>query len=796
MNDLKFAFRQLSKDLRFTAVAVLTLALGIGANTFIFSFVNDRYFRPLPFSEPAELIQLFVADHQGDSGWITPSQFLHFRDQSNAIGQMAAMHAAGLNITGVDEPASLQGSRVSAELFDLLRVRPALGRTFHPADEEPGVSRVVILSNRTWARHLGGRPDVIGRIVHLNLEPYEVIGVLPADFHLPIEAGTADVWIPLRLSPGEVQDGGPNLTVIGRIKSGSALDQAQAEANVITANLRRMPSGLAASERLRVKPLMRLVGSTTHVVWIMFSAAAGSVLLIACANVSSLALARALSRRREIAIRLAIGSSRRRILRQLLTESLLLAVPGGVAGLLLAWWTVQILSGRGFDAVPFDYRVLGFTTGTLILAAVVCGLFPAFWAARTDVNSSLKDGGALGTQGVGSFRLRQAFVVVQLALSLTLLLSAGLMVRSLISVFLLEPGFAKDGIVSVNVYLPTERYTNDASRVTFFERTVEELARLPGVRQGSATSSFPVHAPVFSREFTIGGQRADEGKNTYANVNRVTDGYLAMMHIPLRRGRHFSNDREGAPEVAIIDETMQARFFQGTDPLGRTLTIDTDSGTQTTFTIVGVAARVINVGSRGELERPRPVIYVPYRQFPPTSMTLLARADGNAAALAPAVRELLRGADPDLPIRDIRTVAQRIAQVAERNYTVLGVLGVFAACGLGLAAVGIFGVVAFTAARRTREIGIRMALGARPRDVRNLFLGQGLKLAAIGTITGLAGAWVLTRGMERLLYGVSPMDPVTYVIATLFVLGVALGACWLPARRATRIDPMTALRYE
>jgi putative ABC transport system permease protein len=637
---------------------------------------------------------------------------------------------------------------------------------------------------------------VIGRIVHLNLEPYEVIGVLPADFHLPIEAGTANVWIPLRLSPDEIKNGGPNLTVIGRIKAGSALDQAQAEAEVVTANLRQIPIGLSESERLRVKPLTRHVGSTTRALWIMLSAAAGFVLLIACANVSNLALARALSRRREIAIRLAVGSSRRRILRQLLTESLLLAVPGGLGGLLLAWWSVQVLSGRAFDAVPFDYRVLGFTTGTLILAAVICGLFPAVWAARTDVNSSLKDGGALGSQGVGSFRLRQGFVVVQLALSLALLLGAGLMIRSLVSVFLIEPGFAKDGILSVNVYLPTERYTNGASRVNFFERTVEELAQLPGVRQAGATSSFPIHAPIFSREFTIGESHVNEGKKTYANINRVTDGYLAMMHIPLRRGRHFSNDREGTPEVAIIDETMQARFFQGMDPLGKMLTLDTDSGTRTTFTIVGVAARVINVGSRSDLERPRPIVYVPYRQFPPTSMTLLARVDGNAGALAPALRELLRGADPDLPIRDIRTVAQRIAQVAQRNYTVLGVLGVFAACGLGLAAVGIFGVVAFTVARRTREIGIRMALGARPRDVRNLFLGQGVKLAGIGTITGLTGAWVLTRGMERLLYGVSPMDPVTYVITPLFVLGIALGACWLPARRATRIDPMAALRYE
>ncbi len=808
-HDLRYGFRLLLRKPGFTIVAILALALGIGANTAIFSVVNAILLRPLPYPEPERLVQLNHNYPQINlKASVSAFGYTIYKEQAKAFEQITAVSGSSLNLTDGGEPEQLQAMTVTASFFPLFGADAARGRVILPEEEQDGRNRVAVLSDALWVRRFGGDPNIVNKNITLNGENYLVIGVMPAQFQFGREFGRmSDLWVPLTFTPDQLQANrltNEYLSVFGRVRAGLTVQQAQAEIDVLADNVRKQYAPTMSREQwnLLLQPLNELVvGDVRFALWVLLGAV-GLVLLIACANVANLTLARAADRQREIAVRAALGAGRARVIQQLLTESVLLAVIGGVLGLGLAAWGVSLLSGLTQIQIPrsheigLDWRVLLFTLGVSVITGILFGLVPAWQVSGGNVYDTLKDGGRSG-QGGARGRLRSALIVAEMALALMLLVGAGLLMRSFWQLQQVSPGFQPQGVLSLMVSLPGQKYKEPPQRVNFFDQLLPQLKALPGVQSVGACLTIPMSGNNSSGSFQIEGRQIPQGQSSPHGDRWQTAGdYFETLKIPLVRGRYFNaQDTANSLGVAIIDETMARKYWPNEDPLGKRITFERDEqGNPRWREIVGLVGHVKHRNLEGES---RVQYYLPYVQRPTqTSMFLVLRTGGDPNSIAGAVRNTVRNLDKELPVFRVTTMEQLVADsMATRRFT-LWLLGIFAVTALLLAAVGLYGVLAYSVSQRSHEIGIRMALGAQRDDVLKMIVGQGMKLVLLGTCIGLVGAFALMRLMASLLFGVSAADAITYIVIASLLAGVALLACWIPARRATKVDPMIALRYE
>jgi len=806
MSNLRFAFRQLRKNPGFTAVAVLSLALGIGANSTIFALVNDILFRPLPYDAPDRLVVIWETHPTSGVKRAGPSgpDYLDWMEQSRSFEVMAAFDHGSGTVTGPGEPEQVAGMRVTVNFFGLLGTQPWLGRTFLPEEGHGGRHNTLVVTHGYWQRRFGADPNILGRKVTLDGLTYEVAGVLPANFYFPVPS---EVFVPwdddeLRRKDRTALE----LGVVGRLKPGVTAPQAESDLNVVAGRI----SALDAHKRgwgVTVVPLKQaMFASVQPALWVLLGAV-GFVLAIACANVANLLLTRATGRRREIAIRLAVGAGRWRIVRQLLTESLLLAALGGAAGLGLSAWGLDVLRavlpGRvpvpdaAVDVLLRSYGIDGaaftFTLGLCAVCGIAFGLVPALQATGADLTDSLKAGGRAGA-GASRGRTRSALVVVQVALSLVLLSGVGLMLETLPHLRAVNPGFRTDHELAMEIELPTDsKYQEKAGQSQFFRQTLEEVARVPGVQSAGLVECLPLDEQSTWRDFRIEGRPLPApGQEDRAEYRRVSAGYFATLGIPLVQGRCFTDqDDERAPLVAVIDRALARRYWPGEDPVGQRLFIA--DGQSRSRAIVGVVGGIHHFGLSQGID---PLIYVPFPQQPASRMTLIVRTDPAPGTLVRPVKEAIWRVDRDQPVYKVRTLDQLPGAAVAVPRMTLDLLGGFAFVALALAAVGIYGVMAYAVAQRTHEIGIRLALGARRADVFKLIVRSGIGLSLLGIAIGVAGGLGLTRVIASQLYGVKAADPFTFARASLLLLIVALLACWWPARRAARVNPMRALRTE
>jgi putative ABC transport system permease protein len=794
--DLRYGVRMLLKKPGFTLIAVITLALGIGANTAIFSVVNAVLLLPLPYSSPEELVMVRSLNKTKGtkSTSVSYADFQDWRTQNRVFADLAAFRRWGFSLAMGDDLQTVPGATVSANLFELLGVNAIVGRTFLPAEEARGSDKVVLLSHSFWQRVFGADEKLIGRQIKLSDQPFTVIGILPPEFKFPFGLEKAEIWVTNSIwSAGAMGRGVRQFEAIARLKPGVPLQTAQTEMAVIAGRLEQENPSLNRNLGVLLVPAQReLTGDLSLTLWLMFGAVA-FVLLIACANVANLLLARSLSRRKELAIRSALGAGRWRIARQLLTESLLLSLAGGALGLLLAAWGVPLLLAISpqnlprINAIELNTYVLGFTFIVSILTGVLFGLAPALKVGRPDLIETLKDKTS-GAGGAGN-RLRAALVAGEIAIALMLLIGAGLLINSFIRLNRVELGYKPENVLFARLSLSPPRYPGNSERVAFLQQARERIANLPGVRSVSFTST-PAFSGYVNTYFEI------KGRKWPANEFAVTPDYFATMGIPLLQGRPFAEtDDTSGKGVAIINEAFARQFFPNENPLGQSVgdITDVDKDSPTEFEVVGVIG---NVRGTALDKEPVPEIYTPYRQTPRTFGQLAIRTEQNALGIFNAVRREIRSLDPNQTVANPNTLENLISDSITPQRFNLVLLSIFAGIGLLLTLVGIYGVISYHVADNTREIGIRLALGAQRRDVLKLVIGRGLMLALTGIAIGMAGAFGLTRLMESLLFGVRATDPLTFsVIAGLFGLA-ALLACWLPARQATKVDPMIALRMD
>jgi putative ABC transport system permease protein len=821
--DLRYGARMLAKKPGFALIAVLTLALGIGANTAIFSVANAALLKPLPYPQSERLVFIYEQRiAQGRlQGLIAPANYFAWEEQNRSFARMAAYTEALFNLTGDGEPERVWGQITTPGLFTTLGVRPMLGRDFSAEDGVPDAPGGVILGHALWQRRFGAARDIIGKTIQLDGGSNTVVGVMPPGFQFPDKR--FEVWRSFTAS-AEVRTSRRfyYLTAIGRLKPGVTFAEAKAEMDAIAGRLeQRFPDTNKGHGVSLVTFDDAAVGRLRPALYALV-AAVGFVLLIACANVASLSLARASARHREMAVRASLGATRAALVRQLLTESLLLAFAGGAVGLLVADWAVDLLVAAGpgnmprLDQVSVDTSALAFTLAVSALTGIASGLLPALQLARADLRANLSTGLKEGGQNAAGSRSRSralnALIVAEVALALVLLVGAGLLIRSFARLLEVEPGFSAERVLTIDLSLNGKRF-NDRRHI-FMEQLMARLASLPGVVAAGATTHLPLSGEDGGRSFAVAGDAAGtSGEKLIAEYRTVTPDYLRAMKIPLRAGRYFTaRDRneyfttdgrrvEGypnlergerhAPGVVIINETLARRSFAGSNPLGRRIVID--DGQSREREIVGVVADVKHFGLDAAT---KPELYLPYAQRPTQNQTLVIRTESEPEALVAAVRGEVRALDQDLPLYGIKTMEDYLDEsVAARRLNML-LVGTFAAVALLLAAVGIYGVISHSVTERTREIGIRMALGAESQDVLRLVIVRGMKLALSGVAIGLATSFALTRLMRTLLFGVSATDPLTFVVIALLLALVALAACWIPARRATKVDPMIALRRE
>ncbi len=805
--DLKYGVRMLVKSPGFTAVAVIALALGIGANTAIFSVVNAVLIRSLPFRDPDRLVMVWENNRPRNRAQnvISPANYLDWRDQNTVFEQMSAIFDSRTNLTGVDDPEEIPTQVVEPHFFDLLGVSASIGRTFVAEEGVEGREKVVVLSQSLWKRRFGGDPALIGKTIKLSGQDFTVVGIAPPDFQFSLRAGSltgkqAELWRPGVFSQRSRVRAGRFMSAVARIKPEVTLAQAQAEMDGIAANLETQHVDFNTGWGVNLVPVRtQFVGAIRPALLVLLGAVA-FVLLIACANVANLLLARAATRQREIAIRMALGAGRGRVVCQLLTEATVLAALGGAFGLLLAMWGVDLLLALtpkdllGLQDVGIDYRVLGFTLAVSVLTGVLFGLAPALEASRPNLNESLKEGGRGAVTSGRSHRLRDLFVVAEVALALVLLIGSGLMIRSLARLQSVDPGFDAKNLLTTKLLLPASKYGEDPQRKAFFKQLTERVRTLPGVRSVGAVSYLPIAGLGAATGFVIEGRPPlPPGQQLVGDVRVVDGGYFGTMGIPFLQGRTFS-ERELTDEshVVIINETMARDYFPGEDPIGKRVTIDMKDE-NVPSEIIGVVRDARYVG----LDTPvRPMTYWPYPELVYSGMTLVVRTEGEPLALGDAVRREVLAIDKDQPVADVRTMESWVSDSVSKARFSTMLLGIFAGVALLLAAVGIFGVMSYAVSERTHEIGVRMALGARTSDVLALVVRQGMMLALVGVGIGLGAAFALTRVLASLLYGVSATDPLTFAALSVILASVALVACYLPARRAAKVDPMIALRYE
>jgi putative ABC transport system permease protein len=806
--DLRYGIRMLGKNGGLTAIAVLTLALGIGANSAIFSVVNAVLLRPLPYKDPDRIVQFWETNplKNWTQATVAPANFSDWEKQSTVFESMSAYLGSdkkeagltGLHLTGGDEPERLQGLAVNANIFSVLGVDPALGRTFRDEENWEGKHRVAILSHGLWRRRFSANPDIIGQKITLNGRDLEIVGVMPADFYFPSKE--VEMWFPFGWNQNQMTEiRRPHfLRAIARLKPGVTLEQAEAEMNTIASRLEEQYPDTNTQMGVGLGPLKQWIVEDTQLALILFLVTVGLVLLIACANVANLQLARAASRMKEMAIRTALGARRGRIVRQLLTESLLLSIIGGALGLALAVWGRDLIIAFSPGNIPrleetsLDGRVLGFTVCITLLTVLLFGLAPAIHSSKPDPVIELKGGGRKGGAFHGQ-RLRSALVVAEVALSLMLVISAGLMIRSFLRLQRVDPGFNPDNLLTLRISLPASKYKEDKQATNFFEQAEEKIRNLPGVTAVGATSRLALKGYRWTGDLTIEG-RPPEEYDREVRHKEITPDYFRAMGLSLIGGRFFnaSDTMEGQP-VVIINETLARRQFQGEDPVGKRLKFAKPEQEGRWQTIVGVVKDEKQDGLAAEV---RPEIYQTHLQNAQNGMTFVVRTATDPGSLIGPVREEIRSLDKDLPPYEIKTMNTVLHESVARERFTMILLATFAAVAVILAAIGIYGVMSYTVMQRTHEIGIRMALGARPRDVVRVVVGQGMVLALIGVAVGLVAAFGLTRIMASLLFGVSAMDLATFAITALLLAGVALLACYIPARRTAKIDPLRALRYE
>jgi putative ABC transport system permease protein len=799
--DLRYGFRLLARKPSFTLVAIVALALGIGANSVIFSVVNAVLLRPLPYEEPEQLMMAWENNtKQGESkSSVSYLNYIDWKNQSKTFSSLAAYSYWPFVLVGTGEPERIWGAAVSPEFFPTLEIKPIIGRSFFAEEDQKGRDNVVILSHSLWQRRFNSDPNITDKPIILNGNSFNVIGVLPETFKYPL-LDEAEFWAPLSLSASYQQSRGLHyLEVVGRLGDGISQAQAQAEMETIASQLEAQYSDTNSGWRINLVPLHEQITGDVRAVMLVLIGAVGFVLLIACTNVANLLMARATARYKEMALRLALGATRGRIIRQLLTESVLLALMGGAAGLLLAYWAIRLLVNLAPAAIPrvkevtIDERVLIFTLVVSVLTAIIFGLVPGLQASKPNLEQTLKEGGSRGMSFVSRARVRNTFVILEIALTLVLLIGAGLMVKSFIHLQQVDPGFNPDNLLTMHISLPRTRYNDARPQAEFFRQALEKVSSLPGVRTAAAVTTVPMAGRPVTWNFSVEGQAPlllSEQPTT--KWNAISSAYFETMGIPILRGRPFSEqDKREAPPVAIINETMARRFFADQDPIGKRVIVAYDE--MIPREIVGVVADVKHTGLEKETG---PEIYTPYTQLIWPSMGILVRTASDPMSLANAARGKIWEIDPDQPIENVKSMQQVLYDSVSSNRFNMILFGIFAAVALVLAAVGVYGVIAYTVSQRTHEIGIRVALGASSRDILKLIVGQGVVLSVIGVLLGLVAAFVLTRTMSGLLYDVSPTDPITFVSIALLLLAVAVIASYVPARRATKVDPTIALKYE
>jgi putative ABC transport system permease protein len=791
-SDIKYALKMLAKNPGFTAAAVLILAIGIGANSAIFSVLNAVLLRSLPYPEAGRLVWVWERTPGGEKGAVPPPDYLDYRQQARSFEQLAAYMPVTHNVTDLDNPERLSCAATSGNFFDTLGVRPLLGRGFTVEEEQAGREPAVVLSHALWRQRYGADPSILGRKLLLDGQPFTVVGVMPADFNFPKGAALWEV-APFHLKGMSIRKA-HFLRPVGRLRPGVSIEAAQSEVNAIAGRLAEQYPDSNRGHSLRLVSLNEYTVGDIRTT-LLLAGAVGFVLLMACANVANLLLARATARGKEMAVRAALGAGRGRLVRQLLTESVILALVGGVLGVLLAYWGTGVLVKAVPDNIPrldeagIDGSVLAFTVVASVLTGVVFGLAPALRISRPDLNGVLKQAGRGSTGGGRGNLLRNALVTAQIALALVLLVGAGLMIKSFSRLHEVSPGFNPDNLLTMQIELPAAKYPKPQQRANFFHAVVERVSGLPGVVAAGTVSELPLSGQLNDTYFYVEGRGTDPARDrALADFRTVSAGYFRAMQIPLKRGREFTEQEvsEGA-RVVVVNESIANRFFGGEDPTGKRLLVET--GERTPYEVVGVVGDIRQRGLDSEVS---PEMYMP--QYRAGATSLVVRTARDPESLAASVRGAVRAVDADQPVANVRTMGQIIDTSVTRSRFRMLLFSVFAAAALILASVGIYGVIAYSVAQRTHEIGIRMALGAEPGRIFRSVLGGVLKVALAGLFLGLVLSLALTRLLSTLLYGVSATDPLTFLWVSPLLVGVALAASLVPAYRATRVDPLVALR--
>ena len=804
LQNLRFGVRMLLKNPGFSLIAIVTLALGIGANTAIFSVVHTALLESLPYRDADRLVMVWEKSQTRTQNVINLGNFFDWKTQTNSFEDMAAFVDTRANLIGDGEPVEAPMQVCTDNLFSVLGVQPVLGRAFTPAHSKSGQDDVVVLSYGLWQRRFGGDLNVIGRKLMLNNDENTIIGVLPPDFkwHILGYSPTnqpAELWKPWIITEQRKQRLGRSASAVARLKPGVSLTQARAEMDALQARLVEQYKEFSTGWGITVTPLREQFAGELRPALRMLMGAVGLVLLIACANVANLLLARSAARQKEIAVRAAIGAGRARIVWQLLTESVLLAAMGGMAGLLLAWWGTGLLARLSprelgvLQDIKISAPVLGFTFLVSLLTGILFGLVPALEATNLKLSETLKEAGRSTGGSLRSRRLRNVLVVAEVALALVLLVGAGLLIRSFMRLQAVDTGFNAENVLTMRVTLPGRVYNDNPKRINFFTQAVAQMQALPGVESAGAINFMPFAGPVAGMILEIVGKpRSLPGQRLNTSISVTDQKFFQTMQIPLKRGRMFTEQEvREARHVVIINEALAKNYFPNEEALGQRIVITTIN--QIPQEIIGIAADVKQIQLDQEAG---PMTYWPIAELPYNTMTFVLRTKAEPQSVAAAVRKVIQSLDSHQPVADVRTLESMLTKsVARQRFNTL-LLAVFAAVALLLAASGIYGVMSYSVSQRANELGIRQALGATARDVLKLVLAQGMKLALMGVVFGLATALAVTRLLQGLLYGVGPLDPFTFAGVALLLSGVALLACWLPARRATKVDPLMALRLE
>ena len=814
-NDLRYGWRVMRRSPGFAAVALLTLAIGIGANAAIFSIVNGVLLRPLPFPDSSRIVTIWETDANRNivRGTASPAEFLDWREMNHSFTELSGWRSLLFTITGSGDAEQVHGSQVSGNFFRMLGVGPVIGRDFSSEDEKPGREQVAILTYALWQRHYGGDSSVIGKSILLDEKPYTIIGILPRSFSLYGVAPELDIWVPFAFNRAQLNRENHELVIFGRLRPGVPLHQAQAEMETILSQLKKQYPGIDQENGVRVAGFHDELIKSLRPSIVILLAAVGFLLLIACANVANLMLARASTREREIAVRATLGAGRRRILRQLLTESALMALLGGALGIAVAYGGIHLLreglprAGRGqiphAEWIGIDGTVLAFTLFVSLLTGIIFGLAPAVQISRSELFESLKEGSRGSTGGRRSHFIQSSLVVSEVALSLMLLVGAGVLIRSFFLIMSDSLGFDPSNVLSMQIFLSAPHYPKAQQVVNFYQRVIEGVGALPGVKSASAANFLPLTGWSGFCDFDIAGRATPPSGEHFTGQYRVADWrYLQTMGISVKQGRDLvASDGPDTQSVALINEALARRYWPNQDPVGQQIRLKFPDTRQPWdpepregwLNIVGIVSDVRDA-EWGEQKVGQ--IYLPYTQNASRIMHLVVRSEGDPTQLVSGVRSVVNSVDPSQPVTEARSMDDYLAASVSRRRLSMLLLVLFAGVATVLAAVGIYGVMAYAVTQRSHEIGIRMALGAEPNDVLRMVVRDGMKLAGIGLVIGIAASYAAVHYLASQLYGVKTKDPITVLCVSVGLALVAISACYFPARRATKVDPLEALRYE